>query len=97
VSKLNGWLIKWKLCDADGTLSLSNVLFMVLIVKLALATTLDWTTLSAILLSVMNHNARKWFAKSKADKTVTDQEQLQSLVNEVKGLRASLSLTSLNR
>lgn len=94
--KLNAWLIKWRVCDADGTVSLSNVLFMVLVVKLAITPSLDWTTMSAVLLAVMNHNARKWFAKTRADKTMTDQEQLQKITNEVRSLASAVSLKNLS-
>lgn len=90
-------LIAWRLFDADGTLSLSNVLFAVLIAKVALARELDWTIVSGLLLTLANHNARKVFAKARADKTVADHERLTQLANEVKSLGSAVSLQNLRR
>jgi hypothetical protein len=97
MTKTHTWLVKWKICDADGTLSLSNVMLAVIIVRLAFTPTLDWTTLSGLSLALMNHNARKWFAKDKVAKIVSDQEKLVALTNDVKTLSNALSFKGIGK
>ncbi|HEY9661958.1 MAG TPA: hypothetical protein V6C65_26175 [Allocoleopsis sp.] len=81
-----------KLFDPDNTLSLSNVAMMTVIAKLATTQDLDWTVLTAFFFTLLNHNSRKWFAKEKAQKTVTDQEKLTEMEKAVQAIKTSMAL-----
>ena len=97
MTKSHSWLVKWKIFDADNTLSLSNVMLAVIIVRLACTPILDWATLAGLSLALMNHNGRKYFAKDKASKVVSDQDKLASLTNDVKTLSNAISFKGIGR
>ena len=90
--RLNTLLIRSKLCDPDGTASLSNICMMVLIARLAIAPELDWVTMTAFFGVLLNHNSKKWFSMSKAKKQVADSERLEKMEAEVRSLIATQNL-----
>jgi hypothetical protein len=94
---LNSFLVKAKICDPDGTLSLSNLTLMVLIVKLATISSLDWVTMSTFMLTLLNHNAKKYFARDKSKKVVSDTARLDKMESETKSLVQALNLKGLGR
>lgn len=69
--KLNKFLIASKVCDPDGTLSLSNLAMFVLIIKLAVMPILDLPTLVAFAGVLLNHNAKKHWNKKKSDSEIS--------------------------
>lgn len=95
--RANSFLIRSKLCDPDGTASLSNICMMVLIARLAIAPELDWVTMTAFFGVLLNHNSRKWFARDRVKKAVEDTEKLTKLESEVKSLIAAQNLKGLGR
>lgn len=86
MNKLLAFLKSAKILDQDETLSLSNVAMMVIIGRLALAQGIDWATLAAFFLALLNHNARKHWAGAKASKEITDTERLAQLEKHVEKL-----------
>ena len=93
----DNFLVRSKICDPDGTLSLSNITMMVLIARLATAAELDWVTMTAFFGVLLNHNSKKWFSMTKAKKQVTDSDTLSKLEAEVKSLIAQSNLQGLRR
>jgi hypothetical protein len=84
-----------KVFDPDNTLSLSNVAMMVIIGRLATTQQLDWTVLVGFFLTLLNHNSRKWFAKSKASKELTDTAKLEELAATVQKLNNAVQAKKL--
>lgn len=90
-------LVRLKVFDPDGTLSLSNVTMMVLVGKLATSQALDWSTMTAFFLALLNHNAKKHWARSKVAKEVGDADKLKALEAEVKSLSSAFNFKNLGR
>lgn len=65
--KLDQILIKLKVFDADGTLSLTSVALMVVIVKIAIAKEIDIVSLGGLLVALLSYNAKKFSAHKKAE------------------------------
>jgi hypothetical protein len=93
--KLLSFLKATKVFDPDNTLSLSNVAMMVIVARLAVAPNLDWTILTAFFVTLLNHNARKHWAKTKASKEIADQEKLKELEETVKKLHLAAQAKKL--
>lgn len=88
-----------KLFDQDNTLSLSNLAMIVVLAKLATASNLDWSVLTAFFVVMLNHNARKVFTKLKTDKedaataqVETDKSELDWIKGELKALTQIINL-----
>lgn len=97
MKKLDDFLVRAKVCDPDNTLSLSNVMLMVIIVRLATTQALDWTTLSGMLLVLLNHNGRKYFARDRAHKAISDTDRLAKLERETQLLVQASNLKGMGR
>ncbi|MDQ3231618.1 MAG: hypothetical protein M3Q07_07340 [Pseudobdellovibrionaceae bacterium] len=93
--RLLAFLKSIKLYDPDDTLSLSNIAMMVLIGKLAVAQSLDWTVLTAFFITLLNHNSKKWFARAKAAKEIGDVAKVEALEKAVQGLNTALNMRKL--
>lgn len=95
--KLDNMLIKLKIFDVDGTLSITSLMMFVLIGKVAATSTMDWTIISAMFLGLANYNGKKWFAKSKASKDLSDKARIEAVEKEVKSLTSTISLKNMAR
>ncbi|HEY9664468.1 MAG TPA: hypothetical protein V6C65_38985 [Allocoleopsis sp.] len=84
------FLVMNKIYDPDNTLSLSNIAFMVLTIKIALASNLDWVTMTSFMLILLNHNSKKWFQKNKADRQIASQNQLAQSQSELESIKSEL-------
>lgn len=89
-------LIASRVYDPDGTVSLTSVLMMVLIIKLAVMP-VDWGTAVALFMALANFNAKKWFAVAREAKRVSDQEKLEKLQADVRSLSAAQAIKGLGR
>lgn len=78
MDKIIKLLIASKILDDDKTLSLSSVLMLVLIVKVALTPTMDWSTISALFLALLSYNSRKLIRLKAAKQTATADDQVKS-------------------
>lgn len=85
-----------KLVDEDNTLSLSNLLLLVIIIKIAVISAVDWATLGSLAVIVLNHNARKMFRAKHQDKTVSSTSELENLSASVAELSQQVNLMKLN-
>lgn len=86
-----------RLLDADGTLSLTNILMMVLIAKVALLSTLTLSEVSALFMALASYNMKKVFAHKKAAseiKAIDAQATLEAKAKEVM-IAASSELAQL--
>lgn len=55
------------LLDRKGNLSISNVGVIVLITKIAMASTIDWPTVSGLLIALMNYGHKRKIAANAGD------------------------------
>jgi hypothetical protein len=58
-TKMKVLLIALKILDPDNTISLTNIGVMVVLVKIGSAPTIDWPTISALLLSLLSYNFKR--------------------------------------
>jgi hypothetical protein len=95
------WLVKLKLFDPDQTLSLTNLMMLVLIVKVAIASSLDLEIVAALFLSLASYNIKKWFAKNKADgerEVVAQDENTKAEFDAIRGeLRTLTQIINLRK
>lgn len=89
-------LIQLKVFDPDGTLSLSNTLFMVLIAKLALQP-FDWTVIAPLLLVLANHNLKKMHVQKSRSLDANQSKDIADLQAQVKSLTTAVSMKNLSR
>lgn len=82
MKKLNSLLVKFKIFDADNTLSLTSVCLIVLIVKIA-TSPLDYATATAFFLALLNYNSKK---------LLNDKKEVRAFVksNEIDALEAKI-------
>ena len=96
-------LIQLRIFDKDQTLSLTSILLMVAIVRLAFFAA-DFYTIGILTLALANYNGKKFANhKSKAqdiavtEKQVADQQGLAKVIEDIKTLNANFSLKNLIR
>ena len=65
---------------------------MVIIVKLALAPTLDWTVITVFFLSLLNYNTKKLINKSSDDKHTIDIERITGVEEAIKQVKNMIAL-----
>jgi hypothetical protein len=78
--------------DRDNKLSLTSLALMVIIVKLAVAPTLDWTVITVFFISLLNYNAKKLINKSSDDKNTIDIERITGVEEAIKNLKNMIAL-----
>jgi hypothetical protein len=86
-----------KLFDRDGTLSLSNILLATLVVKIALAPTLDWAVTSTLALALLNYADKRYkgHAAQKAHtQELNNNNKLETRVDE---LAQQVNIALMNR
>ena len=93
---LNTILIKLKIFDTDGTLSLTSVALMVVLVKVAVAKDVDIMTLCGLFMALLSYNAKKFSIHKKvgADRkheleVGTQAEKLEELHNKIHDARVA--------
>ena len=71
INKLANLLVKTKLLDPDYTVSTTSILMFVIIVKIALLPTLDLPTITALFVTLMHANAKRFnsFMTKQSDQT----------------------------
>ena len=94
-SKPVSFLAKTALLNSDGVLSLSNLLLLVLIAKLAIFPVLDWGTVVALFLSLANYNGKKWLARMADTKTTEEAGRLKAVEAEIKAITSAMTLKGL--
>ncbi len=108
MNKFEKLLVQLRIMDADKTLSLTSILMMVLIVKIAMVPVLDWASLGVILLTLVNYNIKRvsYIKSKKVDDSVQDklkkieentQDRLNKMDTELKQLISSNELQKLRR
>lgn len=95
--KLEDLLIQLRIFDPDRTLSLTSILMMVLITKIALVPVLDMASLGVILLTLVNYNLKKFnhYKTRKTDDGV--KQKVERLETEVRSLINAAELSKLRR
>lgn len=86
-----------RVLDTDGTLSLTNILMMVPIAKVALLSALTLTEVSALFLALASYNTKKLFAHKRVQqeqKAVDLEKELAAKADQL-ALEASSQLSQL--
>ena len=78
--------------DQSNKLSLTSLALMVIIVKLAMAPTLDWSIITVFFISLLNYNAKKLINKSSEDKVIADQSRLTTVEDAIKQVKTMIAL-----
>ena len=90
--KLQAVLRSLQLFDRDNKLSLTSIALMVIICKLALAPTLDWTIITTFSLALLNYNSKKLITKHSDDKNTIDQERITGVEEAIKQVKNMIAL-----
>jgi len=93
------YLTMLKIFDQDKTLSLTNLMMVVLIIKVAVAPSLDFEMVCAMFLALASYNAKKVFAKLRSDKeqdaaaqVETDKSEMEWIKGELRALTQIINL-----
>jgi len=89
-------LVQLRILDADGTVSLSSLVLIVAIAKLALAPVAP-PALAALLLALLNYNAKKAFTRSGAKAELAIVNRMTEVERELKALTTVQSMRNLTR
>lgn len=76
-----------RIFDEDGTLSISTLIVLVVLVRVAVFRSSDWGDLSAFLLALLNYNARKGFrlfVKMRGEAELDRIAKLEAMVRELR-------------
>jgi hypothetical protein len=84
-----------RVLDEDGTVSLSNLLLMVLTVKIAIAPDLDWTVVSGLALSLLNYGHRKILRNKAQTKQQDSKDELAQIKASLDELSQQVALVKL--
>lgn len=76
MQKFKKFLVTMKVFDSDQTLSLTSLLMLVLIVKIAVVKDLDWMAVSALFLALCNYSAKKVIRLQDKKQTAEVDDQL---------------------
>ena len=97
MNKIDKLLVKLKIFDSDNTLSITSLMMLVLIFKVGMSPTIDWSIISALFLGLANYNGKKWFAKARLSKQLSDVSRMENLEKEVKYLTNATSFKSMGK
>jgi hypothetical protein len=78
--------------DSSNKLSITSIAMMVIIVKLALAPTLDWAIITAFFLSCLNYTGKKLINRSAENKSIGDIERITSVEEAIRQVKNALAL-----
>lgn len=92
MNKLKAILRSLQIFDRDNKLSLTSLALMVIIAKLAVAPTLDYTIITTFFLALLNYNSKKLINKHTDDKTIADQERISSVEEAIKQVKTMIAL-----
>lgn len=92
-------LQKLRILDADGTVSLTNIMMIILCVRVGVAPQLDLETVAALFLALASYNGKKVLHKLKADKELQtkarddgQKAELDHIKSELKNLTQIINL-----
>ena len=88
-------LVSLKILDPDFTVSLTNIAVMVVIVKIAAAGTLDWPTISSLLLALLAYAHKRQLNSKRASSVQGADSQLADLEKKVTELMTAFNLKKL--
>jgi len=77
------------LTDKDNNLSISNIAVIVVIIKIALAATLDWATAATLLMALLNYGHKRE-TTIKAIKEAKKDDALSDLTSSLKNVAAKV-------
>lgn len=97
MNKLKALLRSLQLFDSSNKLSLTSIGVMVILVKIAMAPTLDWTTASALLLSLLSYNFKKVLNTKQAQAEAADTLKLSDLENKIQEMNRAFNFKNLTR
>ena len=92
MKKLQAFLRSLQIFDATNKLSLTSLALMVIIVKLAMAPTLDWTIITTFFLALLNYTGKKLINKSSDNQAEATQSKITSLEDTIKQIKNMMIL-----
>ena len=79
------------LADKDGNISLTNLGVVVCITKIAIAPTLDWQVISALLLTLLSYNSKRYTIAKATQATTQQNDALADLQERINSISATAS------
>lgn len=92
---LNTLLSKLRILDEQGNLSLTNIGVMVLIVKIALSSPIDWPTTASLMLALLAYRHKKHVAKKAVSANVAADSKVTELAAKVEDLVTMVNIKRL--
>lgn len=86
-----------KIFDADNSLSLTSVGVMIILFKIATATSLDWATASTLLLALLSYNFKKVLLQKSKQSELTDIGKLADLEAKLAEMNKAFNMKNLMR
>jgi hypothetical protein len=95
VNKLSKLLVSLKVFDPDMTLSLTNTAVMVLIGKIAFATSIDWPTVSTLLLALLSYNYKRKLNNDNSIAELADLSKLKEVEDKISELNKAFAVSTM--
>ncbi len=95
MKRIKALLISLKIFDPDMTLSLTNSAVMVLIGKIAFAASIDWPTVSTLLLALLSYNYKRKLNTDKAVTELADLSKLKEVEQQIQELNKAFAVSTL--
>lgn len=84
-----------KIFDADNTLSLTSIGVMVILVKIAIAPTLDWATASTLMLALLNYSYKRHLNHKVSTAKVESEGKVAEIENKISELNRAFNMKNL--
>jgi len=97
VRRMKTLLVSLKIFDPDMTLSLTNVGVLVLIVKIAAASEIDWPTTASLMLALLAYNHKKILRNKEKVKEIEGQTKLKEIEDKISDLNKVFNVKNLMR
>jgi hypothetical protein len=87
--------VSLKVFDPDMTLSLTNIGVLVLIVKIATASTIDWPTTASLMLALLAYNHKKILRNKERATEAEAENKLKEIEQQVQDLNKAFAVSTL--
>lgn len=89
--QITKFLVASRILDQDETLSISSILMLVLVVKIAIAPALDLPTVASLFLALANYTGKKVINLKKEDLTAKQDSKLDDHIQALAEVKASVA------
>jgi hypothetical protein len=87
--------VSLKVFDPDMTLSLTNTAVMVLIGKIAFAASIDWPTVSTLLLALLSYNYKRKLNNDNSIAELADLSKLKEVEDKISELNKAFAVSTM--